>query len=1757
MNGTRRASVSWDRPQTKGTPSAARAALPLSPSGGAVLLPARVPNPFVVALIATRERPVLLRRAVASVVAQTRVPDVLIVVEDERTVGTEVRRAVHDLAVPANIDVVLLGNRRSAGASGAWNSGLDEATRRFSPPDAVYVAILDDDDWWDPNHIAGCLARAVSHNLDMVAAGIVRHDDGHPEGRVQPAPGALAATAALVRNPHLQGSNLFVTLAALLEAGMFDESLSSTTDRDLVIRLADSGIAYAPLVQASVHHDASGDRQRLSTAGSCAKAGGLAQFWQKYCLRMDADQREAFAAHAQGVFKIAATSMLPTAPPSTSRAEHRAVPEAPDGGNETVVLVVGVTADGDERGVARIAPLLGDLLALQSDPRVAALDVVVVENGPGGQLLRSKIDDMIGKGLRCYLADVDRQRQDAASGFFGTGFTRRGGRVGISEARAMTQRYVRRLMRPGSIAWILDDDKRLTPLVHEGGQLVRRPLDAVNAIIRLRSAGAAVVIGVDTGAAPLPAAATLRTQLVDLAANLAAMRTMGPDEIWPDLTSLNVEHSRAAPDFYYDFARPHTWHLELPFWFCPTRPDAPVLEVFKQLATQAPRAFAGEQVFRPLFVEGDAELALCSSIRRGGNTLVFDAAALVDVPQIVPSPEGRPTRRSDMMWALLNAHMRGRRIEEAPFAVFHDRTDAVEGEFDVATLVDDIRGYALYSTIRDVTERWPLFQGPNDEMSLAARERYQKFLMERTAAFVLSFHRARGAARTVRRMVGDPCAWWNSVPEVREHCEGLAAFATRVLAALDGSILDRVRAAIADTAPLQIAEYVRSLRARLEDVAVPVTVKPEWLRQERVRIAQAQVERLANPTCALRLLGTGYEGVVFTDGREVFKYLDLWRARASESDHNLLRSFIGRWSDTEGLYPLHRLIEHGHHAILVYPYEPTEAFSGGHAAGFVRLLRECRDYGVAFRNLHPRNLRVAGERVRLVDYGADLRALDANEWHHMVRRAWLCWRWPHHTDLEGLMKRALHEDIPELTGWERLERAVLAPDAMRELAELVRSQILSASPSSVLDFGCGDGRLVLDLASRGLRAVGYDLASSPRWEHREGTTLTTDKSVAFRQGRYDAVVCSLVLCTIEDEAEYRAVLSDLRAAVRDGGRVVVAVCNPFYTFGGDTPFQRRSIPIDGAPDRVFAWTKSVRENAALRKDVHRPLHILRRDLLRAGLVVEAVDETATVDLARLDPASDFLVLTARAVKLPLRVSLLIRTCALEWRTLGVQVRHLVEQLEGPQAFCERVVVLDRRRTDFVRQYDEADLGAARSALAQLVADGTIDRVVEVPEGTAEVAALHNRWFDLDADDTHTVSGVPVAASLCGFEACTGDYILHVDDDLLVARLDHRQDYLGEAVDALQRDPASICASLNICHDCDQAWTADGEDGPWRVEVRGTVLDRRKLLASRPWRNELRGHSLLQGWHRSLDVQVRERGLRSLRGGSSKTFFVHPPNDRKRDRDFWLAALDRVEAGYVPPKQRGSVELVGSLQDWLGPQRDEKVVVIACGRDVPSGRIARFRDALLSQTEPDWGIVAIEDGGAQSSRDFLRLQFDHFPNATVVTLRERRGALANIVWALRYVCRNPRSIVVLADLDDALLGEGALARVAAEFLRGADLTIGGMLRTDKSKNYPADFVRPRESRGGNVWQHLRAFRRGLFDRVQDESLRLNGRYVDLAWDWALMLPLVEAASAPHYIDEPLYLYEPSGAGKVGRERLEREEIIARIMAMQSVCSGGEQ
>jgi len=222
-----------------------------------------------------------------------------------------------------------------------------------------------------------------------------------------------------------------------------------------------------------------------------------------------------------------------------------------------------------------------------------------------------------------------------------------------------------------------------------------------------------------------------------------------------------------------------------------------------------------------------------------------------------------------------------------------------------------------------------------------------------------------------------------------------------------------------------------------------------------------------------------------------------------------------------------------------------------------------------------------------------------------------------------------------------------------------------------------------------------------------------------------------------------------------------------------------------------------------------------------------------------------------------------------------------------------------------------------------------------------------------------------------------------------------------------------------------------------------------------------------------------------------------------------------------------------------------------GRNVRPGTFQRCLNSVKKQYRQDWGAIVIDDASNLNCSDYAKLAcMSLSKKITFLHNPIRRGLMENMIMSIKEICTNPNSVIVTMDADDSLIGRNVIDILDTHYSAGADVTVGSMLRTDKQKQYPVDFDSPRIKRGGNVWQHLRSFRKYLFDAIPLSNFQVNQEYVELANDWAYMLPIIENAKSPVWIKKPLYLYEPSGIGK-GSDREEREKIIEKIIEKKSL------
>jgi hypothetical protein len=159
-------------------------------------------------------------------------------------------------------------------------------------------------------------------------------------------------------------------------------------------------------------------------------------------------------------------------------------------------------------------------------------------------------------------------------------------------------------------------------------------------------------------------------------------------------------------------------------------------------------------------------------------------------------------------------------------------------------------------------------------------------------------------------------------------------------------------------------------------------------------------------------------------------------------------------------------------------------------------------------------------------------------------------------------------------------------------------------------------------------------------------------------------------------------------------------------------------------------------------------------------------------------------------------------------------------------------------------------------------------------------------------------------------------------------------------------------------------------------------------------------------------------------------------------------------------------------------------------------------------------------------------------------------MPNTLLAVRDIISSPDALAVVLDLDDALLHRSVVTRLKQAIKEGADVVLAAMFRPDKPlKLYHPDFVETRSKWGGDVWIHLRSFRKRLLDALPIEALQLDGRWIEPCEDYATMIPLVEQATKPVYLPEYLYFHERS-TPTTPELRAARDDIIRRVLARPS-------
>lgn len=249
---------------------------------------------------------------------------------------------------------------------------------------------------------------------------------------------------------------------------------------------------------------------------------------------------------------------------------------------------------------------------------------------------------------------------------------------------------------PQAPVWSLDEDFRFDTLVpspttlfvrRSGGPLLHR-LDAM--VARLSREGVDVVIGGNTGAAPVPALGLVLGQTRDLAADTS------------QLGSLRITLGQFAKlaDAYYDLAGDPSPGLRVPLTWAWWRRDSQVNTSELVTRLQAGLPVTRPALAMPLRNPPDAWATFEHDGTAGGNTLLLSPKAL-NAHFVHVRCGSLISRRADTTWAI-NARTRGVRVLRASLPLFHDRHLRPQTPNEAAReALRDALGVGVYRSMRD------------------------------------------------------------------------------------------------------------------------------------------------------------------------------------------------------------------------------------------------------------------------------------------------------------------------------------------------------------------------------------------------------------------------------------------------------------------------------------------------------------------------------------------------------------------------------------------------------------------------------------------------------------------------------------------------------------------------------------------------------------------------------------------------------------------------------------------------------------------------------------------------------------------------------------------------------------------------------------------------------------------------------------------------------------------------------------------------
>lgn len=217
-------------------------------------------------------------------------------------------------------------------------------------------------------------------------------------------------------------------------------------------------------------------------------------------------------------------------------------------------------------------------------------------------------------------------------------------------------------------------------------------------------------------------------------------------------------------------------------------------------------------------------------------------------------------------------------------------------------------------------------------------------------------------------------------------------------------------------------------------------------------------------------------------------------------------------------------------------------------------------------------------------------------------------------------------------------------------------------------------------------------------------------------------------------------------------------------------------------------------------------------------------------------------------------------------------------------------------------------------------------------------------------------------------------------------------------------------------------------------------------------------------------------------------------------------------------------------------------------------------SVSTQKGPPFTFIYVDDHSSDDTATIVQKSLETFPaqiTTHFIQNKSRKGALANLYMVIHTL--PPEEVVLILDGDDFLAQEDVVSTLLSYYQKGAWLTYGSYLDYPQMIWGHFSLPIPNEVLHQGLVRTLpwvaaapRSFYAGLFQRIKKKDLQDNGQFLQVAYDAAIMFPLMEMAQERAiFVHKPLYLYNTENT--LSDFRLRRDSQAKMFQKLQTLPS----